>query len=245
MKIIPAIDIKEGKCVRLLQGNFSRETQYHKNPVVIAQKFEGMGFRNLHLVDLDGAKSGGQTNQSIVQTIAIELGFVIQLGGGLRTSADISAWLGAGIKRCVIGSIAVKEPKRMKNWLTRYGADNLVLALDVRFRKGIPMLATDGWLEDSDISLWDAVDDYLDSGLKHVLCTDIGRDGAMAGPNIDLYSEFIERYPEIALQASGGVRNIQDLYSLRKIGSAAAITGRALLDGCITNKEITSFLRAE
>ena len=245
MEIIPSIDIKDGICVRLFQGDFTKETEYHKNPLAIARKFEVMGFTYVHLVDLDGAQSGRQTNQTVVQGIAAETEFVIQLGGGLRNGSDISSWLDAGVNRCVVGSIAVKDPDRMKGWLTKYGGDKLVLALDVRLRNGIPQLATDGWTEDSNISLWNAVDKYLGTGLKHVLCTDISRDGSMAGPNIELYSEFTRRYPDIALQASGGVRDVQDLAALHTTGSAAAITGRALLDGCISKEEISSFLHPE
>ncbi|MDH5344843.1 MAG: HisA/HisF-related TIM barrel protein, partial [Gammaproteobacteria bacterium] len=171
--------------------------------------------------------------------------FAIQLGGGIRDEQAIESWLGTGVRRCVVGSVAVTDPDRVEDWLSRFGAEQLVLALDVRLDDdGTPMLATHGWTEDSATSLWAAVDRYRSAGLRHVLCTDISRDGAMSGPSVELYREFIERYPGIDLQASGGVRDVRDLEVLRAVGAAAAITGRALLDGRISREEISSFLRA-
>jgi phosphoribosylformimino-5-aminoimidazole carboxamide ribotide isomerase len=245
MNIIPAIDMKNGSCVRLFQGDFDQQTEYSKDPSAIAQKFEDMGFSQLHMVDLDGARSGEQKNQDSVGRIASETGFTLQLGGGIRDARTLAAWFDTGIDRCVIGSLAVTEADTVKSWFREFGPDRIVLALDVRLKDGnTPMLSTHGWTRESAISLWQCVDNYDSAGLKHVLCTDIGRDGALMGPNVALYREFVERHPEIHLQASGGVRHIGDLDDLRSVGASAAITGRALLDGRISHEEVSSFLRA-
>jgi phosphoribosylformimino-5-aminoimidazole carboxamide ribotide isomerase len=154
----------------------------------------------------------------------------------------LRSWLDAGVSRCVIGSVAVTDAESVKQWFGKFGPDNIVLALDVRLNDdGSPLLSTHGWTRASCSTLWQCVDDFISVGLKHVLCTDISRDGAMSGPNADLYRDFVQRYPGIQLQASGGVRNMDDLQRLRDIGAAAAITGRALLDGKITKEEIESF----
>ena len=245
MKIIPAIDVRDGRCVRLFQGEFDRETEYSDDPAGVARTFESLGLSRLHVVDLDGARSGQQANQSIVKRIADETQFSVQLGGGIRDAETIRNWLDSGVKRCVIGSAAVTKPAVVKSWLSQLGAEQIILALDVRVdNDGTPTLGTHGWTVDSTFTLWDTVDEYLPHGLIHVLCTDIGRDGALSGPNIDLYREFVDRYPDVRLQASGGVRDIGDLESLRDANVDSAITGRALLDGRITKAEISSFLRA-
>lgn len=245
MKVIPAIDLRDGRCVRLLQGEFDRQTEYSRDPLAVAKRFESMGFRDLHVVDLDGARTGTRQNEAIVREVTAATSFRVQLGGGIRDESAIECWLGAGIGRCVVGSIAVTDPARVAGWMSRFGADRIVLALDVRpGASGEPMLATHGWTRDSNTSLWDAVDAFRQAGLCHVLCTDISRDGALSGPSVDLYREFIGRYPALQLQASGGVRDVRDLEVLRAVGAAAAITGRALLDGRISREEITSFLRA-
>jgi phosphoribosylformimino-5-aminoimidazole carboxamide ribotide isomerase len=245
MNVIPAIDLKNGSCVRLFQGEFDRETEYSRDPVAVGLRFESLGFSTLHVVDLDGARSGRQQNETIISALTEATGFRIQLGGGLRDEDAVAGWLDAGVDRCVIGSAAVTHPGRVRTWMRRFGTDRIVLALDVRIRNdGLPMVATHGWTRESGSSLWDVVDSYRQGGLEHVLCTDISRDGAMAGPSEALYREFLERFPGIALQASGGVRNIRDLESLRAAGVPATVTGRALLDGRITREEIATFLRA-
>lgn len=244
MKIIPAIDLQDGKCVRLLQGDFGKRTEYSDDPAAVAREFQAMGFDSLHLVDLDGARLGTQENRHIVAAIASESDLVIQLGGGIRDKTTISNWLAAGVSRCVIGSRAVTDPATVKRWLADFGPDRIVLALDVRLTENeSPRLATHGWTRSTEIDLWHCVDDYLGAGLQHVLCTDVSRDGAMAGPNLDLYRDFIARYPAISLQASGGVRHADDLRQLDDLGADAAITGRALLDGKIRKEELEPFLR--
>jgi phosphoribosylformimino-5-aminoimidazole carboxamide ribotide isomerase len=243
--VIPAIDMKGGQCVRLFQGEFNQQTKYSDDPVAVARDFEKLGCPILHMVDLDGARSGDQKNRAIVRQVASQTSFEIQLGGGIRDVETIKTWLDGGVSRCVIGSLAIDEPNLVKGWLTEFGADRIVLALDVRINDAEePLLSTHGWTRDAETSLWQCVDAYREHGLRHVLCTDISRDGAMSGPNVDLYREFIGRYPEIHLQASGGVRDVGDLEQLRTAGAAAAISGRALLDGRISKEEISSFLRA-
>ena len=246
MKIIPAIDIKDGKCVRLLRGDFDKATEYSSNPAEIGTRFSALDVEDLHIVDLDGARTGTQKNHTIVGEIATTTGLRVQLGGGIRSSKDVSAWLSNGVTRCVVGSAAIKHPETVAGWLDEFGPAAIVLALDVKLNdSGTPMLTTQGWTEDSEMSLWDCLDAYKNVGVRHVLCTDVSRDGAMTGPNFHLYVEILLRYPGLQLQASGGVRNIDDLELLREIGAPAAITGRALLDGAITEAEVASFRRSE
>ncbi len=244
MRIIPAIDLKDGKCVRLLKGEFDKTTEYSSNPAEIGERFSALDVADLHIVDLDGARTGSQQNHDIVAKIAGASGLEVQLGGGIRARDDVAAWLDSGVTRCVVGSIAIKEPGTVAGWIDEFGADVIVLALDVKLNDaGTPMLRTEGWTEDVGTSLWECLDRY--AGARHVLCTDVGRDGAMTGPNFELYVEVLNRYPALQLQASGGVRDIDDLELLRELGVPAAITGRALLDGKITAEEIASFRRSE
>ncbi len=244
MKILPAIDLQDGQCVRLYQGDFDKRTGYSKDPAGVARDFQAMGFNNLHIVDLDGARYGKQKNREIVSAIASESNLVIQLGGGIRSRETASKWLAAGVSRCVIGSLAVGDSEKIKSWIGEFGPDRIVLALDVKLDgTGTPMLVTHGWTRPSELDLWRCLDRYVRSDIKHVLCTDVSRDGAMTGPNVELYREFVSRYPTISLQASGGVRHAGDLHMLDDLGASAAITGRALLDGMIDAKELGPFLR--
>ncbi len=245
MNIIPAIDLRQGRCVRLLQGDFNRQTDYGNEPASLARTYESIGFRNLHIVDLDGARTGQQLNLSIVREIVASSKFAVQLGGGIRTQTQIQSWLETGLDRVVVGSLAINEPNQVRKWLNTYGSEKIVLALDVNIdADGVPFLATHGWTRTEDKTLWQCIDEYADSDLKYVLCTDISRDGALSGPNLALYAELRERYPQLYLQASGGVRNIDDLHALRNIDVQAAISGRALLDGRITKQEVSTFLPA-
>lgn len=240
MRIIPAIDLKDGKCVRLFKGDFSRSTEYSNDPAEVGRRFSALAVRDLHIVDLDGARTGEPVNQGIVAEIASSSGLEVQLGGGIRTRDDVSRWLDNGVTRCVIGSVAIREPATVQQWIDEFGTDAIVLALDVRLgADGVPMLTTHGWTQDAGTSLWECLAQY--DSLRHVLCTDVARDGALAGPNTELYAEILRRYPGLQLQASGGVRDIADLSALRNAGLPAAITGRALLDGKITAMEVASF----
>ena len=246
MKVIPAIDLKDGKCVRLFQGRFTEVTTFSEQPPEIAQQYASLRTTDLHVVDLDGARSGQQANREAIRAIVAKTQMDIQLGGGIRDEKTIESWFSAGVARCVIGSAAVTEPENVRKWLQRYGGDRIVLALDVQIRDdGIPLLTTHGWTQATDTTIFDAIDGYCDVGLKHVLCTDVSRDGAMAGPNLQLYGEILRRFPALLLQASGGVRDVADLAALREAGMPAAITGRALLEGAITAEEVRSFLQSE
>lgn len=246
MRVIPAIDIRDGCCVRLFQGEFDQETHYSDQPADIARSFAKLGATDLHIVDLDGARDGKQKNQASVRRITADSPLAVQLGGGIRERSTIADWLDNGVARCVIGSQAVVDPTAVSGWTAEFGADRIVFALDVRITDDdTPLISTHGWERTSSTSLWDCVEQYGAHRIKHLLCTDVSRDGAMRGPNFDLYAEIVRRYPNIELQASGGVRNIADLAALRSLGVAAAITGRALLDGAVTAEEVRSFLREE
>ena len=247
MNVIPAIDLRGGRCVRLLRGEFDQETEYHSDPAAIAALARDYGtlrVQHLHLVDLDGARGDGQVNRSLVETMTSESALRVQLGGGIRDEATLESWFQAGVDRCVIGSRAITHRSLVRDWLVNAGPERIVLALDVRIdTDGIPWVTTHGWQETSVTSLWDCIESYGSVGLRHVLCTDVSRDGAMSGPNLELYAEIVQRFPDIALQASGGVRDLADLEALRMAGAAAAITGRALLDGSLTPAEVATFQR--
>lgn len=242
MRVIPAIDLRGGRCVRLLQGDFDRETEYSNDPIAVARHFGDFAVSDLHVVDLDGARTGTPGNSVIIRKIAGDSTLDIQIGGGIRERAVLEHWYEAGAHRCVLGSLAVSQPERVLDWLREFGGDRIVLALDVVLRNdGTPMLATDGWTRTSQADLWSCIDRYLDGGLRHVLCTDIERDGAMRGPNLGLYLAILDRYPGLHLQASGGVRDAADLRALAAAGVPAAITGRALLEGRISAAEVGTF----
>jgi phosphoribosylformimino-5-aminoimidazole carboxamide ribotide isomerase len=246
MRIIPAIDLRNGRCVRLLKGDFDKETEYSSNPVEIGRQFSQLDVGDLHIVDLDGALTGTQRNRHIVAELVRESGLDVQVGGGIRSRDDVADWLYKGVARCVVGSLAVREPELVMSWLEEFGPDAIVIALDVRIEaRERPMLTTQGWTEESDISLWECLDEFEQVAIKHVLCTDVMRDGTLTGPNFGLYSEILNRYPSLQLQSSGGVRDIDDLNLLRELGVPAAITGKALLDGKITAEEIRSFRLSE
>lgn len=245
MKVIPAIDLKQGKCVRLLQGDFDKVTEYSDDPVAVAQEFTRFSTTDLHIVDLDGARTGEQHNRDVIARIAATTDLTIQLGGGIRDRSTVESWLGNGVARCVIGSLAITEPDVVKSWIVGFGGDRIVLALDVRVDDGVPFITTHGWTSSSTTTLFECIENFRGLGLRHVLCTDVSRDGAMAGPNIALYKQVTSRFPDMQLQASGGVRNVADLQELRSSGIPAAITGRALLDGRITAAEMVSFQQSE
>lgn len=230
--------------MRLFQGDFERTTHYSSDPAAIGRRFSDLAVRDLHIVDLDGARTGTQQNRDTVEAIVTDSQLDVQLGGGIRSRDDVENWRNLGVTRCVVGSIAVRAPEEVCSWLDEFGPDAIVLALDVKLSAdGTPILTTHGWTEDAGVSLWQCLESYRDRGARHVLCTDVSRDGAMTGPNFDLYEDILSRHPGLGLQASGGVRNYADLERLRDIGVPAAITGRALLDGKITADEVTSFLQ--
>jgi phosphoribosylformimino-5-aminoimidazole carboxamide ribotide isomerase len=244
MNVIPAIDLRDGRCVRLMQGDFERSTEYSDDPAAVARRFEALGTTDLHVVDLDGAQTGVQDNRDIVSRITAATHLAVQVGGGVRDQETLQGWFDAGVARCVVGSLAVIDPDTVKSWLARFGGDRIVLALDVRIDGGaVPRITTHGWTRGTDTTVFEAIRDFRDAGVRHVLCTDVSRDGALAGPNITLYRQIMNRFPGLALQASGGVRDVDDLRSLRDHDIPAAITGRALLEGRITAAEMRTFRR--
>jgi phosphoribosylformimino-5-aminoimidazole carboxamide ribotide isomerase len=243
-KPIPAIDLKDGRCVRLYQGRFDQVSDYAAQPEDLASRYLSLGVDWVHVVDLDGARDGAGGNRELIARMAGLARGRIQVGGGIRTRADVDAVLAAGVGRAVIGSTAVEQPEEVRRWFGELGGERLVLAFDVQLDDaGTPWCRTRGWTADAGLSLWDAIERYRDVGLRHLLCTDVARDGAMTGPNLALYGETTARFPELALQASGGVRDLADLEALRATGADSVIIGKALLDGRITDEEIRSFLR--
>jgi phosphoribosylformimino-5-aminoimidazole carboxamide ribotide isomerase len=244
MIVIPAIDLKDGSYVRLQQGDFNRQTLYGDDPVELACRYRAIGFGHLHVVDLDGALSGQQKHRLVISEMVEKSQLALQLGGGIRSREAVTQWLDSGVARCVVGSLAVTEPKTVAGWLTGFGADRIVLALDV-YTDAVkpPRLATHGWTRTSELTLWQCIEGYRRFGLRHVLCTDIGQDGTLSGPNSALYRELMRRYPFIEVQASGGVRHRGDLDELSALGCSAAVTGRALLDGQITAEDVSPFLQ--
>ena len=243
MRLIPAIDLRDGRCVRLFKGDFEQETRYPVDPVALAGQYRELGAEWLHVVDLDGAKSGSPVNLPLIERMRAAAGVDVQYGGGIRTSASLEQALRV-VTRAVIGSLAVTDPSTVTEWLTKHGPERLVLALDVRLDDaGTPMIATHGWTRASTLTLAAAIERYTDVGLRHVLCTDIDRDGALTGPNVDLYRDCAARWPGIEFQASGGVRDVADLAALSKAGAAAAVSGKALLEGRLKPEEIRPFLR--
>lgn len=243
MELIPAIDLREGRVVRLLQGDFDQETRYELSPEALFARYARAGATWVHVVDLDGAREGQAANRAIVAGLAAQGGPSIQSGGGLRSSRSVKALLATGVQRAVLGSVAVSEPGEVMEWFGEFGPASLVLALDVRLdAAGVPRVATHGWREQSSLSLWDVVRRYLPAGLQHVLCTDVSRDGALTGPNLSLYREAMARFPEIAWQASGGVRDAADLRALAETGVAAAISGKALIEGRMTLEDLQPYL---
>jgi phosphoribosylformimino-5-aminoimidazole carboxamide ribotide isomerase len=243
MELIPAIDLKEGRCVRLLKGDFAAETVYSNEPAEILARYRAFGARRIHVVDLDGAKDGTQANRDVIVKFANDPSLKLQVGGGLRTLERVRALLDVGVERAVIGSVAINSPDEVISWMTQVDPTRIVLALDVRLdTAGVPMLTTHGWQKASGVVLWTAVERFLRSGLSHVLCTDVARDGALTGPNFELYAEAVRRFPELQWQASGGVATAHDLVALRECGVAAVISGKALLENKISSKELRPFL---
>lgn len=244
MLLIPAIDLRAGRCVRLYQGDFTAETRYECSPPELLERYRALGASWVHVVDLDGAREGVSVNRELILELAAQRRLRLQVGGGVRTAEAIAELLSSGIERVVIGSAAVERPDEVIGWMRRFGAERVCLALDVRYdRRGEPQVRTRGWQEGTAVSLWEALARYPPGTARHVLCTDIERDGALLGPNLDLYRDALERFPRLAWQASGGVRDSADLQALARIGVAAAVSGKALLEERITPEELRPFLR--
>ena len=234
IEIIPAIDMIEGKCVRLTKGDYAQKKVYNDSPLEVAKMFESMGIRRLHLVDLDGAKSKHVVNDKVLRDICRETRLVVDFGGGIKSEADLEKVFDAGAAMATAGSIAATDRETVYSWIERYGADRLVLGADVREGK----ISINGWQEDSDIDLMTFLEDYLSRGIRNVLCTDISKDGMLQGPNIDLYRSIMERFPQCHLIASGGVSSNDDIKALDGAGIPAVVFGKAFYEGRINIEEL-------
>jgi phosphoribosylformimino-5-aminoimidazole carboxamide ribotide isomerase len=235
--IVPAIDLRAGRVVRLAQGDYDRQTDFAFDPVELAQRCADAGARWLHVVDLEGARSGSPENLHVIEAIA-RTPLRVQAGGGVRTTEDVQRLFAAGVARVVVGSVAVRVPELVDAWLAEFGADRVCVALDARRDDaGIWRLPVRGWTEDSGRTLDEMALRHARAGVRHVLCTDIDRDGMLSGPNLDLYAHLRDVAPALQLQASGGIRSLADLCDLRERGAAAAILGRSLLEGRFTLEE--------
>lgn len=239
MQIIPAIDIIDGKCVRLTQGDYAQKTIYNKNPLEVALEFESIGVTRLHLVDLDGAKLGKVVNYKVLEKIASKTKLSIDFGGGIKTDDDIETVFNYGADIATIGSIAIKNKELFFSWVKKYGAETIFLGADVKNEK----IAVGGWLETTNVSIYDFIEENLKEGIIHVFCTDISKDGLLQGPSIDLYKNMMTKFPQLNLTASGGVSQLSDLKELKNIGCSGAIVGKAIYEGRITVDELKTFLK--
>jgi len=240
MKIIPAIDIIGGKCVRLTEGDFERQTTYDTSPLETAKRFEAAGFDRLHMVDLDGARQGSVVNLSILIEVTANTRLKIDFGGGIKTDDDIKAVFDAGAHLVNVGSIALRDSEKLKSWIGSFGGDRILLAADVR--EG--MIATAGWQENSDVNVITFLQTWHELGLTQAFITDIGRDGALKGPNVDLYKQVIGQLPGLKLIASGGVSSLDDLHALKSAGCDGAIVGKAIYENRLNLSELIEFQNA-
>jgi phosphoribosylformimino-5-aminoimidazole carboxamide ribotide isomerase len=237
MHIIPAIDIIEGKCVRLTQGDYNHKKIYNEHPLEVAKEFADAGLTRLHLVDLDGAKSGKIVNYKVLETLASKTNLHIDFGGGLKSDADLKIAFECGAKQITGGTIAVKNRDIFLNWIETYGAEKIILGADVKDEK----IAVSGWLETSNLWLKDFLQDFVNHGIKYCICTDISKDGLLKGASNELYQKTLDEFKELKLIASGGVSNMDDLYKLEEIGCFGAIVGKAIYEGKVTLKELMKF----
>lgn len=238
MKIIPAIDLIDGKCVRLTQGDYNTQKVYDDDPLEMAKRFEDNGIRYLHVVDLDGAKAQHIVNHKTLERLATRTQLHIDFGGGLKSDHDLRIAFECGAQQITGGSIAVKQPQLFAQWLQKYGPEKIILGADVRDEK----IATSGWLETSDLDLLPYLYNYMEKGVQQVICTDISKDGMLAGPSLILYRKIIQEFPNLGLIASGGVGSLRDLEQLAAIGCHATILGKAIYENRITLKELRNFI---
>jgi phosphoribosylformimino-5-aminoimidazole carboxamide ribotide isomerase len=244
MILIPAIDLLDGRCVRLLHGDFEQVTHYPATPAALADSYAKSGAQWLHVVDLAASRDGAKADTTALFELLGHVQQSVQTGGGVRNATDISNRLNAGASRVVIGSLSVTDSRQFIRWLEQFGAEKLVAALDIRIdANGIPWPRIHGWTGQGDRDMWQLLDELVAGGLKHLLCTDISRDGALSGPNLDLYSEITSRYPDLLLQASGGVSSLADLEQLKPTRAAGVITGKALLEKRFSVAEALDVLR--
>jgi len=235
--VIPAIDIIEGKCVRLTQGDYEQKKIYNENPLEVAQQFEDAGLKRVHLVDLDGAKAGKVRNWKVLENLAGKTSLKIDFGGGVKSEKDVEIIFESGSAWATVGSIAVKNEKELLNWVTRFGAEKFMLGADVKDK----MIAISGWTESTEIKVDDFIGKYHDKGINQIFCTDVSKDGKLEGPALELYDELTKKFPGIFFIASGGVSSMKDLEQLQKIGCSAAIVGKAIYENRISLKELKQF----
>jgi phosphoribosylformimino-5-aminoimidazole carboxamide ribotide isomerase len=238
MIIIPAIDVIDGKCVRLTEGDYSQKKIYNEHPLEVAQQFEDAGLQRLHLVDLDGAKAGAVKNWKVLETLAGKTTLAIDFGGGIKTDADLGIVFNSGAAYATVGSIAVKNEFEFVKWILQYGAHKFLLGADVKNEK----IAVSGWLESTDITVFDLIRKYAGHGIQQVFCTDVSKDGKLEGPSIELYRKIIEQFPALHFIASGGVSSVADLENLEMIGCKGAIVGKAIYENRISLKELQQFV---
>ena len=232
-EVIPAIDLRGGQVVRLKQGDYAQETQYAHTPAELAARYALAGARWLHVVDLDGARAGDLANLSVIEAL-VNAGMQVQAGGGVRVEQDVLRLFDAGVSRVVVGSVAIREPEQVGEWLAKHGAERFTIALDTRRRDSTWPLPSAGWTEDEARTLDELAPWYAAHGARHLLCTDIERDGMLAGFNLELYRHLAQTVPQLAVQASGGVRSVEDIRGAREAGARGVILGRALLEGRFT-----------
>ena len=238
MRIIPAIDIIEGKCVRLSKGDYSTKKIYNENPLEVAKSFEAHGIEFLHLVDLDGAKSSHIVNHKILEEIASKTSLKVDFGGGLKSDKDLEIAFENGANQITGGSIAVKDPEVFQNWLQKYGSEKIILGADAKNKK----IAVSGWLEDSDKEIISFIQNYEEKGVKYVICTDISKDGMLEGPSFDLYAEILGETENINLIASGGISEFDELPKLEELGCEGVIIGKAIYENRISLKQLEKYI---
>jgi len=238
MDIIPAIDIIEGKCVRLTHGDYNQKKVYNEHPLEVAMQFEDAGLKRLHLVDLDGAKAGQVKNWKVLETIAGKTSLVIDFGGGIKSESDVQIVFESGAAMATIGSMAVKDETIFSEWLLKFGAEKFLLGADVKKEK----ITVSGWMEETDIGIYDFIEKYVQRGMKQIFCTDVSKDGALEGPSTELYKNIVQKFSGLHFIASGGVSSIDDVYQLQEIGCKGVIIGKAIYEGRIQLQELKSFL---
>ncbi len=238
IELIPAIDLIDGKCVRLSKGDYNTKKVYNENPLEVAKEFEAHGITRLHIVDLDGAKAGEIINYKTLETIASKTSLIIDFGGGLKTSKDLKIAFNSGAKMVTGGSIAVKDPNEFEKWLKEYGSEKIILGSDVKDEK----IAISGWLETSELDLFEFLNDYIKKGITKTICTDISRDGMLQGPSIELYTRILKQFPDLYLIASGGVSKMDDIIKLHESNIPAVIFGKAIYEGRISMKELEKYI---
>jgi len=238
MQIIPAIDIIEGKCVRLTQGDYEQKKIYNEHPLEVAKQFEDAGLKRLHLVDLDGAKAGAVKNWKVLEKLTSKTAMVIDFGGGIKKKDDLNIVFGSGAAYATIGSLAVKDEATFVEWLKEYGANKFLLGADVKEEK----IAVAGWQETTDIWVYDFIQKYIAHGIQQIFCTDVSKDGKLEGPSTELYKNIISEFPQLHFIASGGVATIDDLYKLKEIGCKAVIVGKAIYENRIALNDLKQFI---